>query len=60
MTMGLVNYANHMEQYTRGLLGSVMLDNKNITANGWKMLPGLLGEFYQVRKFFILLKSKPQ
>eukprot|EP01132_Coremiostelium_polycephalum_P005274 gene5274-6567_t len=43
-TMGLVNYAPHMEQYSRGILGTVKIGSLDITQNGWRMSPGLMGE----------------
>ncbi|EGC33370.1 hypothetical protein DICPUDRAFT_48969 [Dictyostelium purpureum] len=48
MTMGLENYAAHMESYSRGLLGSISLGQTNITNNQWSMKPGILGEKLQI------------
>ncbi|KAK5580579.1 hypothetical protein RB653_000599 [Dictyostelium firmibasis] len=44
MTIGLENYAAHMENYTRGILGSVLVGSQNITNNQWLMKSGLVGE----------------
>ncbi|KAN0039975.1 hypothetical protein ACTA71_011857 [Dictyostelium dimigraforme] len=44
MTIGLENYAAHMENYTRGILGSVLIGNQNLTNNQWLMKSGLVGE----------------
>jgi len=47
MTLGLVNFGPHMEQWARGIQGPVAFGDENITAE-WEMQPGLLGEFYQL------------
>ncbi|KAN0012295.1 hypothetical protein ACTFIU_007593 [Dictyostelium citrinum] len=44
MTIGLENYAEHMENYTRGILGSVLIGTQNLTNNQWLMKSGLIGE----------------
>jgi hypothetical protein len=46
--MGLINYGEHLEEYTRGVQGSVLLGTQDITSNGWQMASGLYGEFLQV------------
>eukprot|EP01133_Synstelium_polycarpum_P003416 gene3416-3881_t len=48
MTVGLVNYADHMETYTRGIQGAVSVDNVDITNNDWQMHPFLTGEIQQI------------
>ncbi|KYR02728.1 glycoside hydrolase family 35 protein [Tieghemostelium lacteum] len=47
-TMGLENYALHMESYSRGLLGQVLLNSMDITNNEWSMKPCLSGENMQL------------
>ncbi|KAM9977244.1 hypothetical protein ACTFIR_011103 [Dictyostelium discoideum] len=44
MTIGLENYASHMENYTRGILGSILIGSQNLTNNQWLMKSGLVGE----------------
>eukprot|EP01102_Stenamoeba_stenopodia_P022946 TRINITY_DN9751_c0_g1_i2.p1 TRINITY_DN9751_c0_g1~~TRINITY_DN9751_c0_g1_i2.p1 ORF type:complete len:542 (+),score=125.50 TRINITY_DN9751_c0_g1_i2:3-1628(+) len=52
--MGLANNGPHMELWDLGLLGEVAISTYgssepvNITNNGWKMKPGLLGENLQL------------
>jgi len=47
ITVGLVNYALHMEAYKRGL-GSVSLGNQNITQGYWSSIPSLQGEYSKI------------
>jgi len=44
MTMGLVNFGPHMEQWVRGV-GAVSFNGTDISKNLWQLQPGLLGEF---------------
>eukprot|EP01114_Cavostelium_apophysatum_P003339 TRINITY_DN1316_c0_g1_i1.p1 TRINITY_DN1316_c0_g1~~TRINITY_DN1316_c0_g1_i1.p1 ORF type:complete len:811 (-),score=150.36 TRINITY_DN1316_c0_g1_i1:24-2126(-) len=48
LTQGLVNWGSHMEQWTRGLMGSVTWNGVDITSNGWHMQAGLQGEAFRL------------
>jgi len=48
LTQGLINYGTFFETYTRGLQGSVRLNNTDITSGGWTHTVGLQGENLQV------------
>ncbi|RKP33548.1 glycosyl hydrolases family 35-domain-containing protein [Dimargaris cristalligena] len=44
VTMGWTNGEKRMEEYHRGILGTVQLDNRDITNSGWGHSVGLRGE----------------
>ncbi|KAI8322136.1 hypothetical protein GQ54DRAFT_260554 [Martensiomyces pterosporus] len=43
-TMGMAHNQEHMEAYSRGLLGKVLLCGRDITKGRWLMEPGLEGD----------------
>ncbi|KAI3643618.1 hypothetical protein MP228_013173 [Amoeboaphelidium protococcarum] len=53
-TLGLTNFGAHRENWSRGIVGSVKLNGKDLTLGGWKHTAGLLGE---ERRYFDLFSS---
>lgn len=45
ITIGLVNYAQHMETWRRGITGNVTVNGVDITGKGWTVKDGMTGEF---------------
>jgi len=48
LSVGLDNYGPWLETIQKGILGSVLLDNTDITNSGWVMQPSVRGEFLQI------------
>lgn len=57
VTMGLLNYGAFYDKVEKGLYGSIMINNHDITVGNWAHQIGLQGEYKNVSYFLNALVS---